>query len=68
MDHLLTSYFKRSLSNVKQPCENITGFLKKGDCLLLVYGEIADFFMGKHGINETVNKLTRIWDDCSVVL
>lgn len=68
MDHLLTSYFKRSLSNVKQPGENIKGFKKILLFLLLLYDENADFFMDKHGINTTVKNLTSILDEGSVLL
>jgi hypothetical protein len=58
VDHLLTSYFKRTLSKVKQAEVKIVDFLKKMIFLLLLYDKNADSFMDKDGISMTLYELT----------
>jgi hypothetical protein len=54
VDHLLTSYFKPSLSNVKQAEVEIEDFLKIINFLLLLYDIKADSFMDNDGISMAV--------------
>ena len=59
MGHLLTSYFKPSLSNVKQAGPENEIFLKIIIYFLLIlYDKLADSFMDKDGITMTVWDLT----------
>ena len=41
---------------------------KKGGCLLLLYDDMADFFMDNDGINTTVKQLKRNREAVSVLL
>lgn len=59
VDHLLTSYFIRTLSNVKLARADNRNYLKNKCFYLLLYDESADFFMDKHGIyNAPLQKKT----------